>query len=251
MTRAIILAAGRGSRMGSQTENKPKCLTILNGKSLLEWQLNSLKQAGIDDVELVTGYKSNLLQQYVSRTHLNPEWANTNMVTSLFCAPPFNGDTIISYSDIAYSHDHVLAIRNSKHDIVITADLDWLKLWSLRFENPLDDAETFVFRENNLVSIGEKTDDLNEIQAQFMGLLKLSQKGWLSLFKVFQEFSDDQRRKMDMTSLLGHLLERKIPVFIEFINGKWCECDTYSDVLIYEQSLEDSDEWSHDWRITN
>tara|TARA_B110000003_G_C16542839_1_gene493486 strand:- start:277 stop:1026 length:750 start_codon:yes stop_codon:yes gene_type:complete len=248
MTRAIILAAGRGSRMGSQTENKPKCLTILNGKSLLEWQLNSLKQAGVDDIELVTGYKSKLLQRYVSRTHLNPEWAKTNMVSSLFCASPFNGDTIISYSDITYSHEHVLAIKNSKHDIVITADINWLKLWSLRFENPLDDAETFISRKKNLVSIGKKTNDLNEIQAQFMGLLKLSQKGWLTLQNIFQDFPDDQRRKMDMTSLLGHLLEKKVPIFIEFVKGKWCECDTYNDVLIYEKLLEETIDWSHDWR---
>jgi choline kinase len=248
MTKAIILAAGRGSRMGSETSDKPKCLTVLNNKTLLEWQLSSLKQAGINDVELVTGYKSELLKQYASQTHLNPDWAKTNMVSSLFCAPPPLSDIIISYSDIVYSSEHIDKLKKSKHDIVITADMDWFKLWSLRFINPLEDAETFSYSGNSLVSIGQKTDDLKAIQAQFMGLLKLTQKGWIILFNIFQKFPDDQRRKMDMTTLLAHLLEYKVHVGIEFIEGKWCECDTYDDVLVYERTLKEIDNWTHDWR---
>ena len=247
MTRAIILAAGRGSRMGKETESKPKCLTILKGKPLLEWQLSSLKKAEIHSIELVTGYKSELLKPFVSQTHLNKEWAATNMVSSLFCAPAFEGDTIISYSDITYSHEHVLALKNSPHDIVITADREWLKLWSLRFKNPLDDAETFLNKGDQLLSIGSMTNNLDEIKAQFMGLLKISNNGWKTLYSVYNEFTLAQRQKMDMTSLLNHLLLRKITVNIEFISGKWCECDTYEDILIYENELTKK-EWQHDWR---
>ena len=111
MTRGIILAAGRGSRMGKETEDKPKCLTILNGKPLLEWQLSALQNAGIERIEIVSGYKGNLIQKYKLLTYSNPNWSKTNMVTSLFCVPPFKGDSIISYSDIAYSHKHVEALN--------------------------------------------------------------------------------------------------------------------------------------------
>jgi L-glutamine-phosphate cytidylyltransferase len=248
MTRAIILAAGRGSRMGKETEAKPKCLTLLKGKTLLEWQMSSLNKAGIQSVELVAGYKSELLQRFSSLIHINKNWANTNMVSSLFCAPDPKGDTIISYSDITYAHNHIIALKNSPNDIVITADLEWHKLWSLRFENPLDDAETFVCNNDNLLSIGSVANDASEIQAQFMGLIKLSQKGWEILHHSYQEFSNEEKKKLDMTSLLNYVLEKGMPIHIEFINGKWCECDTYSDVIKYENELLNNTNWLHDWR---
>ena len=59
--KAIILAAGRGSRMKNLTDEKPKCLAKLRGKPLLEWQLTSLREAGIEDIAIVTGYKRELL----------------------------------------------------------------------------------------------------------------------------------------------------------------------------------------------
>lgn len=248
MIRAIILAAGRGSRMGKETESKPKCLTRLKGRSLLEWQLSSLDKERINSIEIVTGYKGEMLKPFVSQTHLNKEWAETNMVYSLFCAPSFKGETIVSYSDIAYSHDHISALKNSPHDIVITADIDWLKLWSLRFKDPLEDAETLIHAEDRLISIGNKTKDISEIQAQFMGLLKLTEMGWQIIRDMFNKFEDSQKRKMDMTTLLNHLLSNNIPVHIEFVRGKWCECDTYEDVLQYEQIMRNVKNWSHDWR---
>ena len=54
--KAVILAAGRGSRMGGRTEAKPKCLSVLAGKTLLDWQLEALRAAGIGDIGIVRGY---------------------------------------------------------------------------------------------------------------------------------------------------------------------------------------------------
>ena len=53
--RAIILAAGEGSRMGKLTQNIPKPLVNVNGKSIIERQLSSLKQNGVLDIIIVTG----------------------------------------------------------------------------------------------------------------------------------------------------------------------------------------------------
>ena len=84
--KAIILAAGRGTRMKALTEEKPKCLVELDGQSLLEKQLNALRQAGIEDIAIVTGYRRELLIPFNLVEFHNPRWAETNMVTSLACA---------------------------------------------------------------------------------------------------------------------------------------------------------------------
>lgn len=248
MSRAIILAAGRGSRMGAETDNKPKCLTVLKGKCLLDWQIESLTKASIQDISIVGGYKNEMLKDRGLKVTVNERWSETNMVASLMCSEASDAETIISYSDIVYSYDHVKRLKESKHDITITADKDWFDLWSLRFENPLEDAETFTSNDSELTSIGKKTDNLKDIEAQYMGLIKLTKKGWDTIEQVYNGFTQAQKDKLDMTTLLNTLLENKISVNVVFVDGKWCEVDNYSDALAYEKALETKNNWSHDWR---
>jgi len=242
---AIILAAGRGSRMGKATEHSHKCLTILDDQTLLAWQLEALKSSGIKDVTVVRGYKSEMLTGDFNTTE-NPRWAETNMVATLFCAPRFKQDTIVSYSDIVYSSNHVKDLMEKEGDIVITADKNWLSLWSSRFDNPLEDAETFQADGDILISIGDKNNTLENIEAQYMGLSKFSPNGWQIAKDLFDSLSSERQDKLDMTSLLSLLLsETKIKVC--FVSGCWCEVDSYSDVILYEKLLK-AKRWSHDWR---
>ena len=247
MIRAIILAAGRGSRMKEHTKEKPKCLNILANDTLLKWQLKSLKEADIEKIIVVNGYKSDLINGDFE-TVTNKRWNETNMVASLFCIPSTKSSAIISYSDIVYKSEHVNSLKKSKGDIVITADLKWKKLWELRFENPLEDAETFQSEGNKLIQIGRKTSDISEIEAQYMGLLKLTEVGWENMKEVYDSFPSDIKDKLDMTSMINHLLDRNIEVNIVFVNGGWCESDSYSDIEIYEKQMKIDKNWIHDWR---
>lgn len=246
-SRAIILAAGRGSRMGAETELKPKCLTQFEGKTLLDWQLNSIDEAGIFDKNVITGYKKDLLQGEFNTYH-NERWNKTNMVSSLFCAPAFEGETIISYSDIVYHPDHLKKLMKNNYDITITADLLWEDLWSIRFENPLDDAESFIYEKDKLIEIGKRTSDIKNVQGQYMGLLKLSKRGWEIMKKEFEALDNLEQDKMDMTSFINLLLTKSIKINVTFINGKWCEIDSVSDKLAYENILRTTKNWLHDWR---
>lgn len=246
-TKAIILAAGRGSRMGDATASKPKCLNVLNDKCLLDWQLLSLRHAGIEEVTVVRGYRSDMLQGDFNVVD-NKRWSETNMVSSLFCVSPSNASVIISYSDIVYDSEHVRKLNDSQHDITITADKNWENLWKLRFEDPLDDAETFKSKGDFLQEIGGKTDDINDIEAQYMGLIKLTPKGWKMMSDLYQSFSDLKKDKMDMTSMLNELLGKGVPIQVVFVEGKWCEADSYSDILAYEKELDTNKHWEHDWR---
>ena len=87
--RALILAAGEGSRLRPLTENKPKALVELCNKSLLERQVATLKIAGISDIAIATGYRGEQIQKLGFDCYHNPDYASTNMVNSLFNALPF------------------------------------------------------------------------------------------------------------------------------------------------------------------
>jgi L-glutamine-phosphate cytidylyltransferase len=244
--KGLILAAGRGSRMGKATEKSHKCLTVLKSRTLLDWQLSAFRKAGIKDIMLVRGYRSEMLQGDFKKAE-NPRWSETNMVATFFCAPEFKTDTIVSYSDIVYSDKHIEDLIEQEGDIVITADNKWFDLWSARFENPLEDAETFKTAGNNLIEIGSKNDEMKNIQAQYMGLLKFSPRGWDIAFNLFNSLEKEGQDKLDMTSFLSMLI-KETEVKVVFVEGKWCEVDCYNDVEIYERILKENNNWSHDWR---
>ena len=245
--KGLILAAGRGSRMGEATEKSHKCLTILKNRTLLDWQLSSLRKAGVIDITVVRGYRSELLKGDFN-TAENSRWSETNMVSTLFCAPEFKIDTVVSYSDIVYSDKHIEKLIKEEGDIVITADTKWLDLWSARFENPLEDAETFKTLGNTLIEIGENNSEIENIQAQYMGLLKFTPKGWNIAFNLFNSLEKKEQDKLDMTSFLSVLMVHT-EIRVVFVDGNWCEVDSYNDVETYERILKENNNWSHDWRL--
>lgn len=229
--KALILAAGRGSRMGVLTKEQPKCLTVVNGKTLLQHQFDALTQSGIQDIAIITGYKFECFRKYEVQQFHNSRWAETNMVASLLCAKEWleQNDVIVSYSDIFYDSQIVNDLIACSDDIAIAYDPNWLKLWSKRFQNPLDDAETFrIDNVGYLLEIGQKPSSIEVIQGQYMGLLKFKKDFWHSY-----KNEDINLDKIDMTSFLNSLIldNYKIKTCPNFEN--WGECDSASDVVCY------------------
>ncbi|ROL73514.1 transferase [Pseudomonas chlororaphis] len=247
--RAVILAAGRGSRLKDLTAEQPKPLTRLAGQPLLEWQLQALASAGVDEVHLVSGYCSEALEGYGSSRLYNPHWASSNMVRSLMRADALlsSAPTLVCYGDIVYRPDIIQDLMRSPADLSITYDLAWWDLWSARFDDPLSDAETFRQAHGQLLGIGESAASRNDIQGQYMGLLKFTPQGWQQVQRLLSGLSDAQIDKLDMTSLLRALLKAGIAIATVAIRGGWVEVDNPSDIALYEQRIAQPG-WSHDWR---
>lgn len=239
--KAIILAAGRGSRMSGLTKDNPKCLVKLDGRPLLDYQLEALRGAGINEIAVVTGYKKEMLAPYQLTEFCNENWESTNMVSSLCCAHNWlaSDDCIVSYSDIFYEKAAIKSLINTTDDIAITYDPNWLQIWQNRFEDPLVDAETFAINEQSfLTEIGNKPDSLDDIRGQYMGLLKFSLKGWSSVLKKLAELSQEDQGQIHMTGLLQKLINssaqnvKAIPYF-----GCWGEIDSQDDLASFDKSL--------------
>ena len=84
--RAVILAAGRGSRMGHLGDGQPKCLVKLKGKHLIERQIAALRRGGVDEIGVVRGYRAEMIDFPDLTYFTNKRWAETNMVMSLASA---------------------------------------------------------------------------------------------------------------------------------------------------------------------
>lgn len=251
--RAIILAAGRGSRMGAETADKPKCHAMLAGRTLLEWQTASLREAGISEIVVVRGYRKELLVGDFLTVD-NPSWERTNMAGSLVCAARWLAEApaIVSYSDIVYHPDHVRALAACDARIAITADRSWLDLWRLRSPDPLADAETFREQDGYLLEIGGKPETVAGIPGQYMGLLLFRPEGWSELHGIFRQLPPERQARLDMTSWLSLAIERRVAVRALYVDGRWCEVDCGEDRSAYEEKIRRVDtsggSWSHDWR---
>ncbi|MCL2283813.1 MAG: phosphocholine cytidylyltransferase family protein [Fibromonadales bacterium] len=239
--KAIILAAGRGSRLKFHTQDSPKCLVKLAGLPLLEWQLKAIAEAGIKDIAVVCGYQAEkikaLAKSFVAIE--NSRWEQTNMLSSLLCAAEWAGreECIISYSDIVYSAAHLQALMKNEQCISITYDKQWEKLWKLRLgEDFLLDAETFREENGILKEIGNKPQNVSQVNGQYMGLIKLTPKGWEAWLEHCHYLGDTVDKK-DMTGFLRQLVDKGVSIGTVPVNGGWCEVDSDKDLELYEANL--------------
>lgn len=207
--RAIILAAGSGKRMGNATIDKPKCMLKFRGKTLLEWQIQTLKDAGIEDIAVVTGYKSSLFKKFGLVEFHNPEWDSSNMVVSLESSKSWlaNETCIISYSDIFYTSNAVESLLNSKEENCIVYYSRWKSLWLKRFQNPLDDLESFkISSDDYITEIGLAPKSLEEIDGQYMGLLKISPMMFRKIQEIRMKLQPPLKQNIHLTHILNLLI---------------------------------------------
>jgi choline kinase len=237
--KAIILAAGRGSRMRNLTDERPKCLVELHGTALLDQQLEALSAAGITEISIVTGYKRELLANRGLVEFHNERWAETNMVSSLACAKEWlkEGPCIVSYSDIFYSPSAVKILMDCDAALALTYDPNWLELWKARFSDPLSDAETFRLKPNGtLDEIGNKPKSVDEVQGQYMGLLRISADGWAEIIRTREKLSQEQKDRMHMTGTLQMIVDAgRMPISAVPYSGNWGEIDSAEDLRIYSE----------------
>ena len=235
--KAIILAAGRGSRMRNLTDERPKCLVELHGKALLDMQLESLRAAGISEISIVTGYKRELLANRGLFEFHNPKWETTNMVSSLAYAQDWlkSESCIVSYSDIFFGSEAVELLMNCKESLAITYDPNWLELWTKRFGDPLLDAESFCLTPSgHLAEIGNKPKSVDEVHGQYMGLLRFTPEGWGEMLRIRSNLTSEQCDKMHMTGTLQKVLEaQKIRIAALPYEGEWGEVDSAEDLATY------------------
>ena len=244
--RAIILAAGRGSRLAEYAKDFPKCLLKLGGLSLLERQIRMFRDLGVDDIVIVKGFAAHRLHVEGVRFYLDRDHCN-NMVYSLFCAEPeIDGDVIVSYADILFEHSVLRALIDAAPcDILVVADALWEEYFRQRFDKPFDKAESLTYdAEGRIREIGEPCPEPSSVQAQYIGLVRLSANGSRIFRQTYcrakgQYWGTEWQRgrtfqKAHMTDFLQAMIDDGVAVHVLLIQHGWLEFDTATD---YEKAL--------------
>jgi L-glutamine-phosphate cytidylyltransferase len=242
--RALILAAGRGSRMGHLGAHRPKCLVELEGEPLIARQIAALRRGGADEIGVVRGYRAEMIDFPGLTYFANERWAETNMVMSLAAAGSWlrTGPVVVSYADIFYRSELVRGLAGAQGQLVISYDRDWRRLWTRRFADPLADAETFrIDPAGQLLEIGGKTARIEDIEGQYMGLLRFTPPAWSAVEKLLSSLDAPIRDRLDSTGLLRRLLAEKFPINTFATAGQWGEIDNPEDVALYHDMVRDGE----------
>jgi choline kinase len=216
----------------------------IDGVSLIDRQLSVLKSEGLENIVMIGGYKSEMLKFDGVKLRKNPRYYETNMVWTLFSAEDElndNSEIIVSYGDIVYSKGILKSLLASKDDISVVIDKNWENYWRMRNDNPLHDAETLrLGAKNSIVEIGKKPHSLNEIEGQYIGLMKFTPAGIEQMKNAFNsavkigKLQDNLIENSYMTDLLQYMIDLGCKVTAVPVYENWVEVDTVQDLELDE-----------------
>ena len=241
--KAIIIAAGVGSRLGDLTKELPKPLVDVNGKSIIERQISSFRKAGIDDIILVIGpFAEKYLFKNVKYINEKKSFSHNILHSLIEAKSEMTDDVIISYGDIIFEDSIIQTLLDSKNGVGLAIDLEWEKMYQNKPKNIVDKVCNVFIANNQITKIGYK-ENLGEPDkktvGEFIGLAKFSKKTIGDFLKIYLELEKSHNGKFHdspsvkegiITDMLQEFIDRNYTLNPIFVAGKWCEIDTIDDL---------------------
>ena len=251
--KAIIVAAGRGRRLGPETSEIPKCMVSVGGKPILHRQLEALTAAGATEIVIVRGYLGERIAVPAGlaasgidvRFVENPEWADNNILASLFFADAeMEGGFLFSYSDIVFAPAHARLAAASTDDVGLVVDRLWRDTYVGRALHPISEAELASVVDGpggpRVDRVGKTVVPAEEAVGEFIGLARFSAGGARALRDVWTRAREGgmeapfgraaRLRQAYLSDALNALADGGTRLAPLFIDGRWREIDTEEDL---------------------
>jgi choline kinase len=247
--KAIIIGAGRGSRLRHLTEEIPKTLVPILGRPMLDSILEALAAGGLrpPDVVFICGYLAGTIRaRYPELSYVeNTDWEKNNILASLLCAREHMADGFVStYADIVYRPEAVEALMRSPHDLTLVCDTAWRRRYVGRSQHPETDAEKLRAEGERVVEISRRIAS-EAASGEFIGVMKASPAGAARLARAFDEaraayagkvFREGRTfEKAYLIDLLQHMLEHGETLHRVDTHGGYMEIDTLEDASLAER----------------
>ncbi len=234
--RALILNSGRGSRMGNETDSHPKCMTKLNeDETILSRQLRQLKDFGITEVIMTTGYQEEMLRSYCEELKLplkfrfvaNPLYQETNYIYSIYCARQYLDDDILLLHGDLVMDDVVLGEVILSSDSCMTVSSK-AALPQKDFKAVLSDPS--AQGEQRITAVGVEFFDSAVAAQPCYKLLKDDWSRWLDQIVRFCESGEEEKRKCYAENALNTISDQVKIVPLDVKDLLCREVDTLEDL---------------------
>jgi len=246
---AIILAAGMSSRLRPITSDKPKCMLKLFNETILERQIKIFRNYNINDITIVTGYRSEVIDISNVNYVKNENYATTNINESLFCAlEPSNGPVLVTYSDIVFEQKIIQQMLEITDGIRLAVDLDWKKHYQNRTMHTLSEAENVLVENGRILQIRKNIPKSSQNQqiGEFLGIMTLSSEhvkilldrySYLKNNHIGTFHSSSSLHMAYLTDMLQEMIDFGVRINPVFAEGRWFEIDTLEDIKNAEKSI--------------
>jgi choline kinase len=242
--KAIIIGAGRGSRLKAMTDNQPKCYATVGGRRILDWTLDAFDAAGLRDKVFIGGYQIDMIRtDYPQLTFAhNVGWQDNNILASLFCAEQHMCDGFVcAYSDILFRDSVVTDAMNHPGDIVLCVDTRWRDRYADRTEHPEQDAEKVITDGDRVLQIHRDIPS-DYATGEYIGVARFSARGAELLcehyHRALQEYAGKPWRearvfeKAYLILLIQEMIEQGVEVNFVATHGDYMEIDTEEDYAL-------------------
>jgi choline kinase len=232
--RAIILSAGQGSRLLPHTQDLPKCLLDLAGRSMLGWQLQGLAAAGISEAVVVTGFRADLVENALPgitpggmrvRTLFNPFYkVADNLASCWMVRHELAGPSLILNGDTLFEPEVARRLLAAP-DAAITVTIDRKAAYD-------DDDMKVITAGERLTAIGKKLP-MADVTGESIGFLRFSATGAASFVaEIERTMHTLEGVSLWYLSAIHRLANAGVDVQVASIEGlTWGELDFPADLV--------------------
>lgn len=233
--KALILAAGCGTRLAPLTNKRPKCLVQVNGKSILFKQVENLLYNGITDITIVSGYKADILEKSVHelwpqiKIVKSTDYATTNNMYSAYLGiqSMFPDGKIFPFymmnADVFFDESIIEKLEKDRRGNLICVDIGRYMVESMKV----------VEKGEKIIKISKQVSQDDALGCS-IDVYKFNSEGGKAFFDCCTDYIEN-RKELNMWSevALNEVLA-KVNFYVNSIEGRWIEIDTYEDLTMAE-----------------
>lgn len=235
ITTALLLAAGMGSRLFPLTQNAPKCLTLVNEKSILERLIISLKKQGFKRLVIVTGYQEECIREFLGTKSgsitieyiYSPSYRITNNIYSLWMARErINEPFLLLESDLIFD-DSLLEGMIFPDRIAVASIQQWMNGTTVSI-NKSQQVKNF---RNDISTY------FNEIRYKTVNIYSFSLSSWHAIVERLNQYISAGKVNCYYETVLGEMVaDGNLSLkAVSFDNKPWYEIDTIEDLVKAEK----------------
>ncbi len=226
--KAIILAAGKATRLLPLTKDIPQCLLKIKNKTILEMQLDTLAKSGVKEVVVATGHLSPKIEDFAKgkrvKVLFNPFYSVSGMLMTLWVARwELKDGFIMLYSDLVFDMSILRNLLQDKHDICLAIKKDGIR----------EEAEKVNEMGSLVTKIGKM--GIGKANAEFIGIAKFSKNG-AELFVEEVERIAKKDINAQFIDAIGSLIGRGTKIYTcDIVKAKFVDIDFEKDLKLADE----------------
>lgn len=229
--KALLLAAGIGSRLSPITDNRPKSLVSVHGKPILTKQIENLIANGVDDITIVAGYKAQMIEESTRsfpgvKVILSRDYLQTNNMYSAYLArSAMQGETFLMMnSDVFFDASVIETLLHFDAPDAIVTDVGVY----------MDESMKVTVRDGKVTEIA-KTISKADAFGTSIDVYKFSAQGGKAFFEKCAEYIEQKQELKKWSGVALNDILADVPFAVCPLRGRWYEIDDHKDLAAAEK----------------